>query len=1420
MAQFVPQPNRDAWSTIRGYIYQVDLTIERWLNLPTDHVLELECGEDIDLVSQAFLAAGEEQRRLLEQVKHREEALTLRTPAALEALANAITHRQRNPDVALFFRYTTNARITRERASGLPDHTPAIELWEQLRTGIYPRDGVSVALAGIRALLQNARRPQDLAEDNWQTFLTFFDAATDDELLAFITTFEWSTGTVDAASMHRHIPGILLQKHYAADIDESQELYQRLFFFVFKLLSQPGTKRLTQQHLQEQIARPLLSDADRVLLRSVVGVLDTLDQRVQALEQNSENQSTLLTRLTYEMGQLVRYRELDVAVAYTNDTPVVELPPLEGTVSQRRAAVQLLRNHLDNITWLALYGSSGTGKTVLANLCARSVGTCRLWLRLRDLSIPQACQRFDAACRDFTSSAFQPRLEWYKLVCERLGPEAIVVLDDIPRLTANDELSDRLVLFIAACRDRNIRLLTTSPHPLPPTLIARLNQQTVHVMATPAFTEDDVAETLQAYGAPEQVLTTATIRTIHSLSHQHPLLVVGIVRELQERNWRFDDVAFEALLRQNYAADINNETMHALLQHVTDTQSRELLYRTNLPFGSFSLDEVYDLAAVEPAIDRPYERMQLLLDLWIQRDSANRMVVSPLIKALGSRDLRPVTLQNCYGVLGNRIVGKGALSLTDAATAIAYFMSAQQEERAGKLFAHALSFIRTSEEQIDDAGLLIYWGTLPLPETMSLGTRIYVRAQQVAIRRSRGMDAEYLINDVNTLIDGAGGHEAWAIIGLLTSNPTLNPNILLSHLATVLNLLPDARLPNGELIDPDILVRLGSLIWFCADTLTTVDQLQQWIDVVSLLSAEQQHYAFNDNFADRSCIRVADRLWLLEAEKPVENREWDVINAALINLAERAWNLQLLLLWACAVRARIMVLVDYYHDLDTAVAVGEAAVTHSIDDVRAQFLLYECLGRQYVYANRTEEAEYWLEQAVSQQTDSYTNERVRAWLYLSSIIGIRDPQSAITYAQQAVQLAEAADEIPPLTIVKAHCELAIAYWLISDLQATFDSWDSAGEHLLANRSDTDAWKEVFVIYGHVSGYLTMLATRGEPPTELYDGQPYTAPTRGIFLTYNSQRVRFYNRSRDSLLMAQLTMFAEAVRRDDRMATWAAYGLDLARTDQQWFVFTELSRDMIPHLLLSDRYAEVLDAALDFGPLYEALQELYRRNGDPLQDTLNVEELLGPKPNRQWLMADYRSAFFGLIPIVFRLSTIAGDQREQACTQALEVASLCRQISVNRVYQQLWETAAALFETIGAERPGFNALMERSNELQGEFDNVLQTIGYLGALWQPEATLEGALAIHLNVVPLVYRLFTPPSAMYRQIILPYLTQYWLRAIEQERFRFRTPVIVERDLQRYRDLPERERAQAILRTVVYGLGMVVSPDVQQWLRPVIE
>jgi len=89
----------------------------QWLDLPENEHLELECGEDVEVVGKAIgdvieqtLAPGESPVELVDvrrlgQLKVRAANLTLKSGEALQAIARFYEHQKLNPQWSLLFRY-------------------------------------------------------------------------------------------------------------------------------------------------------------------------------------------------------------------------------------------------------------------------------------------------------------------------------------------------------------------------------------------------------------------------------------------------------------------------------------------------------------------------------------------------------------------------------------------------------------------------------------------------------------------------------------------------------------------------------------------------------------------------------------------------------------------------------------------------------------------------------------------------------------------------------------------------------------------------------------------------------------------------------------------------------------------------------------------------------------------------------------------------------------------------------------------------------------------------------------------------------------------------------------------------------------------------------------------------------------------
>ena len=203
----------------------------------------------------------------------------------------------------------------------------------------------------------------------------------------------------------------------------------------------------------------------------------------------------------------------------------------------------------------------------------------------------------------------------------------------------------------------------------------------------------------------------------------------------------------------------------------------------------------------------------------------------------------------------------------------------------------------------------------------------------------------------------------------------------------------------------------------------------------------------------------------------------------------------------------------------------------------------------------------------------------------------------------------------------------------------------------------------------------------------------------------------------------------------------------------------------------------MEAALDHGAVLVArLLEQQAGRGNLLQPTVNVQKILGERPNENWRQAERQSAMTGILPAAVRTCSLALDQPETARSSAEEIISVCRQIGAGASDPELWSTIAELFEK-GFVRP------VPAMELKGVADELAATattrraVALLFASMQPDITAENALITHLSVLPCLSQAFDRPFAAHRLILVPFVSAYWNAMFQRMRFHFRSPHLVE-------------------------------------------
>lgn len=453
--------DRDAFGAIRGFVYQAELTILRWLRLADQEELELERGEDIDRVARD-LGAGPSVNwdRLMEQVKLRERPLTLRSESVRSALANFFEHRLLNRNLSLRFRFTTNARPGREQKNMIPGGLTGIDAWQKLHAGEVGGDGAAAAIGAMRELLLRKKKPEGITSVSWGTWQAFVRSASEDDILGFIRQVEIATGEANPESLGPHIQQLLLEEAYVEDEAAANRLYPVLFVAVLKLLSERGRKVLTRADLLAEIegVGPGATDTQLVaklhlLLLTIADRLDAVESDITAIRTDvgemREGMSAVAEELAAERfppgahpGDSRTFQTTENYFGYELNTASTfnHARALQGRAEELTLGLDAVRSAApDESRVVVVTGRGGVGKSrlliELAKRVAESGDTAVLWLRDQESPSPESLNELPA------------------------GPLAIFC-DDAHR---RPDL-DRLLSFVSAREDKTVLFVGIRPH--------------------------------------------------------------------------------------------------------------------------------------------------------------------------------------------------------------------------------------------------------------------------------------------------------------------------------------------------------------------------------------------------------------------------------------------------------------------------------------------------------------------------------------------------------------------------------------------------------------------------------------------------------------------------------------------------------------------------------------------------------------------------------------------------------------------------------------------------------------------------------------------------------------------------------------------------------------------------------------------
>ena len=365
----VGDKRRQATNSIRGYVYQAYQSVLAWMRLGEDEVLFLEGAEDFDVHSADGVTAT--------QVKDTAGSgtLTLRSGDAVAAINNLWCHQQNNPDKTVSLRFLTTVLPGRERGGNFGSFATGIEFWSAAK-----RDA-SLSLEPLRSFLLSLDLEPSLAD---------FLRRSDNQAIRkdLICRIAWDTGSKPIDGIEADIKDRLVFFGASQRIDsyQSENVLGALLQRVANLLSSDGERRLSYADFVREFERPtkvLVSQEEAVTLRVARG-------QINQLLQIANNPS----------------------LADLNIAPRVLGAPLrlmEGAAS-RADLVNDLADVLRRHGVLFLRGSTGLGKTLLAQLLVDKLGGKWVWAGFRGRDPRQIVDHLKSTAFEIRAHGLPPRV--------------------------------------------------------------------------------------------------------------------------------------------------------------------------------------------------------------------------------------------------------------------------------------------------------------------------------------------------------------------------------------------------------------------------------------------------------------------------------------------------------------------------------------------------------------------------------------------------------------------------------------------------------------------------------------------------------------------------------------------------------------------------------------------------------------------------------------------------------------------------------------------------------------------------------------------------------------------------------------------------------------------------------------------------
>lgn len=997
-------------------------------------------------------------------------------------------------------------------------------------------------------------------------------------------------------------------------------------------------------------------------------------------------------------------------------------------------------------------------------------------------------------------------------ISQRLKPNTLIILDDLPKLTGKSKSDEFIVLLTKLCIKQNARILSTCNHEIPVTISELIPSSLFANLPVPFMTKNETEEVILSFSSDNDIASSFK-SFIFNISSGHPTIISAICRFLNSRNWQLDDSEFATLFKGDYSAELTENTFEYIKKTIADEKTRELLFRLNLIVGNFSENELNLVCEVEPIVSEPFIKLQSMIGLWVQRTSTNVYELSPLIKRLRNKNLQPALTNKISVSLGEEILAKKNIDQLDANRAMLYFTSGKDYNRAGFVFTLVLNKALDSPEIYFDLGFIKFWSDTSLPQEMDFNLRLYIRFIQTKIHYDNHKDFTFLLNDLELLVvegQTKGIDVSFAALWISTfysKSDSLKSSkyfvIGYSGVESIKN-LEDSQAANDEFIPEQ-------LIWMAGFGIKSKSEFDSWTVAFDKLNSAQKEISKKSETMDLTCSMIFHNFIQFEENKDASLHNWQGVLADFEYIGIKAKELNLKLLLIGSVRFRITVLNEKLKLIKEAKILADEFLKDYSDGNLIEFLLKDAIGRQLFYSGQFQDSLKYMADAVLLPVKDVYFEKLESNLVMSQLLGRQDQRAAHNFAQKSYDYALESKYVSGIQRVKVIGEYSISLFLNNDLVGAVTTIEKGFSILMDSYSTSHQHKTIVLRYGHALNYFRSLLISGKPPDKDINGEPYTIPQRGLFVaTFDSSLVdQLYFEERPFMMCFLLMDSFQEIGDYGLSKKWALKCLNLNNRSN---IFYEVIHQCLFYLIDDHKYDEGIYWAIEF------VKKMNARKDSDFDKLSNYYAFKETNKSRPKVNIDRYDEVLVENIILYSVIKVLMDSLDRPVNKFDGIEQL---VKVLEKWKEVFKENDSINEVIEllrlytVENVDLQKIYQRIQEYHGSLDLPVRLIGYL-ILSMNSTTLE-ALKLHSALIERVDTLAPKVSyGGYIYLVIPFFEKFWFDRHKNDNLSFvENTFWTDVSVPFYKKLESRKKLKGLFKILYHHSNIPPSVTLSNWM-----